>query len=444
MRTRLICIKSLSLILLLLCSTAANGQTQNPKPQFSGADEINKQLPGWLKIGGEYRLRYEGRFNSGGKKENDDNYFLSRFRLDLTIKPIKHLTFFIQAQDSQALGFNSKPSPAIHENNFDLRQAYIEWRQSDQKGLAVRAGRQELNFGDQRLVGSLNWTNTARTFDAVKVSYAVPKYSFDVFASSVVAIQDGVFDRHRDGNNFYGAYFAAPKLTPKAKLGAYAYWKTEPFVRGENGRTGDADTVTVGASLSYKLASNLDSELEAALQRGSFASDSIEAHAVHARLIYSISKKESVPKLLLEYNHASGDGNPSDGVRGTFDQLFPTGHAKYGVIDLVGLRNQHDLRIGSIWQARKRLKIEIDYHSFWLARKRDGLYNAGGALIARSINGTSGRHIAQEADLQVNYNMGSGITLGGGYAYWAPGTFWKKTTPGEPPSFVYTFINYKF
>lgn len=77
----------------------------------------------------------------------------------------------------------------------------------------------------------------------------------------------------------------------------------------------------------------------------------------------------------------------------------------------------HNLRLGTIWQVRKRLKVAGGYHSFWLTSKRDGLYNAGGALIARSINGTAGRHIAQELDLQLNCTLNSGTTIGGGYAY---------------------------
>jgi len=48
---------------------------------------------------------------------------------------------------------------------------------------------------------------------------------------------------------------------------------------------------------------------------------------------------KSTPKLRLEFNHASGDSNPSDGKHGTFDVLYPTAHDKYGMADQVGWKN---------------------------------------------------------------------------------------------------------
>ena len=47
-----------------------------------------------------------------------------------------------------------------------------------------------------------------------------------------------------------------------------------------------------------------------------------------------------------EFNYALGDANPGDGVRGTFDQLYPTAHDKFGLADQVGWRNIHHVRTG--------------------------------------------------------------------------------------------------
>jgi len=61
--------------------------------------------------------------------------------------------------------------------------------------------------------------------------------------------------------------------------------------------------------------------------------------------------RESLPgagaiKLTSEYNFATGDKSGIDGTRGTFDQLYPTGHDKLGLSDQVGWRNTHHLREG--------------------------------------------------------------------------------------------------
>jgi hypothetical protein len=419
-----------------LASTAA----QNPP---SVAREINKELPEWMEFGGEYRYRFEGVTGVGGVEENDDVYGLSRLRLDLGFKLGDHWKVFVQAQDSQAGGFDANPDPAIHENDFDLRQAYVEYRQSDKGGWGVKVGRQELNYGDQRLVGALNWTNTARTFDAAKLTYSNADVAVDVFASSVVAIQDNVFDKHLDGQNFYGTHATFKRAVPRAELNGYVFWKTTPFVLAESG-AGDADTVTVGGRLAGKLAKRTDYGVEIARQLGSFGADEIRATATHGRIIHGFSDDARVPKLRVEYNYASGDASPADGVRGTFDQLYPTGHAKYGVIDQVGWRNIHNARIGAILKPHAKLTLEVDYHSFWLAHRRDGLYNAGGALVARVPGGAAGSHVAQEADVQLTWSIFENVSFGAGYGHWFPGSFWKQATPGASRDFVYTMAAYRF
>jgi len=40
------------------------------------------------------------------------------------------------------------------------------------------------------------------------------------------------------------------------------------------------------------------------------------------------------PRIFLEYNYASGTANPRQ-LGGTFDQLYPSGHDKFGLADQV-------------------------------------------------------------------------------------------------------------
>lgn len=408
------------------------------------AGEVNEALPAWVRFGGEYRLRWEGRTGLGGKEDQDDSYALSRLRLDLTFKLGEHWRVFLQGQDSQAFGYNTDPDPVAVENDLDLRQAYVEYRQREKTGWSVRAGRQELAYGDQRVVGSFVWSNVARTFDAVKVGYSDERLAVDAFASSVVAVNDGAFDRHLDGQNFYGTHASLFKVVPKAELNLYTFWKTAPLVLDERLATGDADTVTFGGRLDGKLSARADYTLELIGQRGSFAGDEIRGAAAHGRFGYAFTAKPTAPKLRLEYNYASGDAAPGDGVRGTYDQLYPTNHAKYGVADQVGYRNLHHTRIGVAQKPHPKLSVEVDYNSFWLAHRRDGLYSAPGLLVARIAGGAQSAHVAHEADIQVNYTPRDGVTLGAGFGHWFPGGFWREATPGAAQNFVYTQLTYRF
>lgn len=421
-----------------------------PVSKVKGGDKneitlkLNEHMPGWFKIGGETRMRFENKNGIGGVKDKNDGYMLSRMRLDFTIRPVESLTLFLQVQDSHVVGLNTAPKPASMNNLLDLRQAFIDWRQNGNSGWAVRVGRQEFKYGEEVLIGGGNWGNTSRSFDAVKISRFDEWYNVDIFASSVVVIQDRVFDKRRDGNNLYGIYSTFNHFIPKAETSFYTLWKTAPLVRGELASRGDSDTVTAGVNIVGKLPAKFDYMTDLMLQRGSFASDRIDAYAIRARLGYTITDKYWTPRVLLEYNVASGDKNPTDKVKGTFDQYYPTNHSKYGLDDVVGFRNLENLRAGIGFKPSKKWKIDVDYHSFWLAQEKDGLYNEQGNLIARDITGTSGKHVAEEADIQVTFSPKEYLNVGGVFAQWFPGRFWKSTTPGSSGSSFYTWVTYKF
>jgi hypothetical protein len=179
-------------------------------------------------------------------------------------------------------------------------------------------------------------------------------------------------------------------------------------------------------------------------QTGAFAADNVRAWAGHWLVGYTIAGARYKPRLVAEYNYASGDEDPRDGRRETFDQLYPTGHDKYGLADQVGWRNIHHLRSGIEFKPRAKWLVTGSYHSWWLASARDALYSASGAAIARSADGSAGRRVGQEADLQAIYTLSRQVQVGGGLAHIFPGTFLKKTTPGKPFTFPYLMFSYAF
>jgi hypothetical protein len=97
---------------------------------------------------------------------------------------------------------------------FDILKAYIQIG-NIKKGLSATLGRQFLSFGDQRLVGPLEWLNQARTFDAAKFRYTTSTWSLDLFTSSPVSFINNVWNQsdfidQGDGRNaiFSGAYLS--------------------------------------------------------------------------------------------------------------------------------------------------------------------------------------------------------------------------------------------
>jgi hypothetical protein len=62
--------------------------------------EFNKRLPGWIRIGGQYRNRLEGPTGIGFTGTNDF-YLLDRLRVRVIIQPKPWLSFLGEVQDSR-------------------------------------------------------------------------------------------------------------------------------------------------------------------------------------------------------------------------------------------------------------------------------------------------------------------------------------------------------
>jgi hypothetical protein len=430
------------LMACMLCGASAAAQSQAPPttvPPQSSMTSRPQKLPEWLRVAIEHRGRFEGPMNAHFSDARDDAYWLNRFRFDVRVRPSRMVSFQVQAQDAQVFGRNAKPDAPPFEDTLDLRMAFAEIGQAGRSPVVLRAGRQELAFGDQRLVGHVSWMNTARTFDAARVTLARATYRIDAFAGSVVAIRDGEFNRSGHGEWFHGAYSTLPGVIPLASLEPYLFVRTVDALLSEAGARGTLRHATIGARLVGRLPARFDYNIEAALQRGSLASDDVRAWAGHWVLGRTVVPARSV-RVFGEYNVASGDTDPADGRRGTFDQLYPTPHDKYGLADQIGWRNVHHLRAGLEFKPAAHVAMSGGYHSWWRVSRSDSVYAASGAVLVRPPAGVVSRHIGQELDVQAVVTLTPRVQLHGGYARIFPGAVLSASTPGRSYSFPYVMV----
>ena len=430
-----------SSVLALLISTTAAAQTSAPptnapKPPAAFA---NLQLPAWMRIGVEHRGRLEGMTGAGFAADKEDLYWLNRFRVTARFAPKSWFTAAIQAQDARVEGRNGAVAGAPFRDQLDLRQAYADVGAFEKSRFAVRAGRQEIFFGDQRLIGHANWLNTARSFDGARAVFRDKKLRVDGFAASVVTPVIDKFNQSGSGNYLYGADAQWTGL-PKGTLEPYLFVRRANTLRTEAGAAGELTSSTTGVRLVGKFTPVLDYNAEMALQRGSLGTDSISAWAGHWLVGRTIPSGKKSYRVIGEYNFASGDETPGDGIRGTFDQLYPTAHDKYGLADQVGWKNIHDLRAGLEFKPRATLAMSGGYHSYWLANNRDALYSAAGAVVGRIATGAPSRHVGQELDVQATYTPSARVQVTGGYAHLFTGAFLKAATPGEAYNFPYVMV----
>jgi hypothetical protein len=424
-----------------------SAQTTTPvaaaPPHLPLPNRMNTVLPSWLRVRAEFRERMERFDNLGFVSSRDDLYWLSRFRFGATVTPSKALSFQVQVQDARVGDKTVGPTGTPFRAPFDLRMAFADMGSA--KGpVTVRAGRQELAFGDQRLVGHVSWLNAARTFDGAKVTLRSTTLQVDAFATSVVRILQDEFDKSGAGNRFAGAYFTAPKLVPQGSLEPYVFYRRDGNLTGEAGVLGSLHETTMGVRSVGKLPARLDYNIEMALQRGSLSTNDVSAWAGHWQLRESLASPGAI-KLIGEFNYASGDANPADGKRGTFDQLYPTAHDKYGLSDQIGWKNIEDARAGVDFMPVKGFPVSTSYHSYWLANSHDALYNASSAVIApRIAAGAASRFVGQELDAQVTRALFPQLQVAVGYAHLFTGDFLKESTPGASYSFPYVMATYVF
>jgi len=425
----------LSLCALMLgCSVLAQTPTLG---------DVNKELPGWLRFSGEERARLEGFWGGGFVAGNNDAYFLNRIRFDMAIIPASWLKFRFETQDAREWWKNQTPAPPF-QDTWDLRQAYMELGDTENGAAALRVGRQGLAFGEERLLGNSNWQNTARSFDAVRGTLRRGKFRLDVFAASVVVLHDGQVGEPVGGNNIHGLYGGMNGLIPSSVIEPYLFWRLSRGVHTEEGGLGSLDSKTAGVRWVGKLPQGFDYNIDVAVQRGSIGPDRIAAWAGHWVAGRTFTARSWKPRVMAEYNHATGDSNPRDGKVGTFDQLYPTAHDKYGLADQVGWKNIHHVRGGIELQPAPKRAASTKYSGYWLADPHDALYNTSSVALARSVDGTAGRFVGQQIDGTAAYTLSKEIQTGGGIAHLFQGTFLKNTTPHHGYTSPYLFLDYNF
>jgi len=429
----------------LLCedgsADSAKHATSDAAAPASAPDAENR-LPDWLQLGAEIRGRFEGPSGASVVSNVSDDYYLSRIRLDVGIKPTDWLRFFAEAQDARVAGYNKSPAPNSIYNPIDLRQGYVELSHAGEIDVTARVGRQELIFGGERLVGASNW-GISRTFDAADVTLRRGRAKLDLFGGSVVLIDPTQFDQHKPGEHLYGAYGSVKSILPGMDVEPYLLFKQALLVTDETGGIGDALIVTPGVRVIGKGPARLDYTTEIAVQRGSYSADRVSGLAGSYVVGWTVNDSSLKPRFSAEFNHASGDPNSKDGVRETFDQLYPTNHSYYGIADQMGWKNMRNPRVGFDSQVTKKLKVRTDFNEFYLATTQDGLYNSSGTRIVLNRKAAS-RHVGSELDLYGLYKLSKIWQIGAGYGHIFPGEYLKECNAPFGYSFPYMMFVGKF
>ena len=249
------------------------------------------------------------------------------------------------------------------------------------------------------------------------------------------------FNRPVLGDRIWGTYNTVKDVGVKNTVDFYLLRHDQNRPAGFTG-VGSLGINVFGSRWAFPLPRNYRFTVEGVLQSGHVGPLAHRAGAWVGQAGYKTTIVGHAVDFANEYKFASGT-NPSSGRSGTFDQLYPAAHDKFGHVDLIGWRNIHNVKSLSTLTVRKGWNLVLMYNSSWLANTRDALYNAQGRAIVRSANGSAGRYVGQELDLYTTYQV-MGFTIGGGVGQFFPGEFVRRATPGARSRLLYITTSYAF
>ncbi len=399
-----------------------------------------------LTLGGEFRFRIEAETNKafGATEPAQDTFTLYRYLIHTDLRYRKLFRVFVQgaAMFDEDRDLALRP---IDENRWDLHQLFFDLRVlGEENPLTLRVGRQELSYGNQRLVSAFDWGNVRRRFDGVKLCAHLDRWDFDLWYVKPVLVQRKQSDRYNEDIDFYGAYVTY-KGIPRHGIEVYLFVIDDiGNARNPNGKPGDRNTYTLGSRFWGKTA-GFDYESEIAGQWGHWAGHAVEAWSVALDGGYTFDKMTWAPRIGTGFDWATGDRNPADRQVGTFDQLYPLGHKYFGFLDLVGRQNITAANVNlSAWPVPKKVKTGIWYHAFFLSHERDALYNAGGGAGRRDRTGRSGKEIGHEVDVTVSWKIDRHSNILLGWSHLWDGDFIVDTGPDQDVDFFYVQYSMKF
>jgi hypothetical protein len=401
----------------------------------------------FLSFGGELRSAYEvySNYNWGAGPQDGNGYFLNRLMGHVDAHIGEHVRAFAELQSGLEFGRNGGPRPVVDRDDLDVSQLFLELRLSHQTTrFTIRAGRQELNYGDGTLVSTRD-LNVRRGFDGISLGVRSDQWRIDAFAVKPVKTQAGVFDDASDPNQtFWGVWAVRTKGLPAqlSQLDVYYLGLDRKSAQFDQG-TDVERRHTLGFNLKEQAGAWSFGQ-EGDLQLGTFGSSGLVAWKIAQGTSYSFPRVRLRPVVSMQGAISSGDANPTDPRLQTFYPLFPKG-VYYGYMLFTnGSLNAVVAHPNVSLQLSPAVSFIGDAFAFWRSSTNDGLYSQSGAFL-RAGHTSAARYIGAEGDLGVAWRVDSHTTLQFLTAYYKVGPFLRQTDPpGKDAKYFTVTAAYKF
>lgn len=411
--------------------------------------------PDWLSLDGTYRVRYEsldGDYRANAPAGRDD-ILVERLLVNARVGGSRFYAD-VELEDSrQQLADAATPVGTDIVNTVEPLQAFLGarfddvFRQGDR--LDLSAGRITIDAGSRRLVARNRFRNTLNAFTGiegvwtgadgsrVQTFYTLPVQR-EPTAKSALLDNDIELDSESASIRFWGLIASRPHVLGRATGEVYLYGLHSQDAPGI--AVADRNLYTPGARMYIKPSRHAwDFELEGALQFGisrmtTAASDRRDLHHFaqffHGDMGYTFAAPWS-PRVVLQYDYASGDRNPRDGDDNRFDTLYGARRFDFGPTGIYGAFARSNISTPGLRievEPTRRVSGMFGYRAFWLASSRDQFTTAK----LQDPTGGSGSFLGNQVETSVKVSLlPSNLALEIGAAYLFHGSF-LETVPQAP------------
>ncbi len=402
-------------------------------------------LPQWLSLEGSFRARYETLAPQyRATHTGSDQVFVTRTTLKAGIH---HGEFSLVGEmiDSRAsLDDDGSFLNTTVVNPVELLQGYVQWRPRalllDGDESDVRLGRLTMDVGSRRFVARNRYRNTINAFTGIDWQWrSAGGRELRAFFTLPVAREPNTFAELRDNDVEFDQEDSDVKFWGLVAAEAWReYDHVEVFYFGldeddsSTRRTRNRDLSTIGLRLYRKpRAGHFDYELETAFQFGESRSSTAAAntrdldhfaHFHHLEVGYSFVAPWQ-PRVVAQYDYASGDDNPADGDYERYSTLYGARRFDFGPTGIYGPFARENLNTPGLRVRVKpaaKLSGFLAWRAYWLASDRDAWTAAG--LVDPS--GDTNSFIGHQVEMSVRYDAVPGnVRLEGGFAHVFSGEF---------------------
>jgi len=340
-------------------------------------------------VSGEVRVRYQNMNNADFSDAAADSSSATtqRTRLNANFTVDDQTSAYISVYDAR--GWGEDGATAVDGASVGLNKAYLQMK-NVAGPVGIKIGRQALAYGNQRLVGSLEWADQGRRFDGLKLMYGNETVSADLFLTDVATNAGATGDEHLNG-----LYVTLKNLVPANTLDVY-------YLQDVDNTAGvERDMNTMGLRLAG-MAAGADWTVEYAMQGGDLtATVDQDATLMAVTAGYTLADVLGGLRIGGEFFDASGD-DATTADSETFMAGYSTGHFHYGILDLEGNSDIKGFALKLQAKPVKGIKVKLEY---WAMEESEV---AAGAT-AMEIN---------ETNIQVHHNLTDKVK---GYLYIAQG-----------------------